>query len=65
MELPTRYPLACPACKSESGNPYAVSTIRGGGTAVNLRCEACRHEWHIENREPGLKDGSDDEGKTP
>lgn len=39
------FPMECPKCQAKSGVPYRATTLRTGGTKVDLRCGDCRHEW--------------------
>jgi len=39
------FPIACPKCAGVAGHPRRVSTRDDGGVTVEVKCEACGHEW--------------------
>ena len=39
------FPVACPHCAGVTGLPRRVATRGDGGVTVDVKCEACGHEW--------------------
>ncbi len=59
------FPMPCPKCGAVAGNPFRVS-INGPMLCVDVRCEACAHDWDITAPAPApiLTPKSDRRGKA-
>lgn len=58
QDLPewTRFPCACPHCKTAAGFPFRVRTDQTDAERVHveLRCRHCHREWHVDRAVPAL-----------
>jgi hypothetical protein len=48
-----QFPMACPRCASEKGNPVRVLT-NDSVLTVEVRCGDCRHEWALSEPSPAI-----------
>ena len=49
-----RSPIPCPKCQAERGRPRRVESKTAAEVIVQLRCDACGHEWSAVRDTPWL-----------
>ncbi len=49
-----RFPMACPACTAQTGNPFRAITRDPRTVEIELRCDMCHHHWSLSATSPAL-----------